>query len=276
MSVAPKQKGRKMNVCIYHKNCQDGFVAALAVWMKYGDIRFIEAQYGDKAPSVKDDSVIIVDFSYPRDVLEKMKAEAAEMVVIDHHKTAQADLAGLDYCIFNMEKSGAVLTWEYLFPDKEIPKLFLYAQDRDLWKWEMPHSREVSAALRIQPKDFERWRHFCNVSVLDRLIPEGQAILAYQNQCVDSIAKSNEIPEIKINGYSVPIINCTHLLSETIGRLAVGKPFAIGYFDTKDKRIFSLRSAPDGVDVAEIAKQHGGGGHKHAAGFTRPKPDLAI
>jgi len=268
-----------MNVCIYHKNCQDGFAAALAVWMKYGDIRFIEAQYGDKAPSVKNDSVIIVDFSYPRDVLEKMKAEAAELIVIDHHKTAQADLAGLDYCIFNMEKSGAVLTWEYLFPDKEIPTLFLYAQDRDLWKWEMPHSREVSAALRIQPKAFILWKALFvdNPNGLVSVIDKGKAILEYQTHCAESIAESNEIPEIKINGYTVPIINCTHLLSETIGRLAIGKPFAVGYFDTKDKRVFSLRSTdPEGVDVAEIAKQHGGGGHKHAAGFTRPKPDLAI
>ena len=35
-------------------------------------------------------------------------------------------------------------------------------------------------------------------------------------------------------------------------------------------RIFSLRSTEDGLDVSEIASKFGGGGHKHAAGFSVP------
>lgn len=265
-----------MNTCIYHKNCQDGFVSALAVWMKYGDIRFIEAQYGDSAPKVNGDSVIIVDFSYPRNVLEKMRSEAAELVVIDHHKTAQDTLAGLDYCIFDMNKSGAVLTWEYLFPGEEIPQLFLYVQDRDLWKWQMAYSKEVSAALRIQPQNFAfwKWSFIDNPNGLAALVDKGSVILEYQTHCAEQIATAESVPVIELAGYLVPCVNCTHLISETIGRLAVGEPFAVGYFDTGDKRVYSLRSAPDGVDVAEIAKQFGGGGHKHAAGFTKPLPPI--
>ena len=40
------------------------------------------------------------------------------------------------------------------------------------------------------------------------------------------------------------------------------------YYDGPEYRVFSLRSrAPDGEDVSEIAKQYGGGGHRHASGF---------
>ena len=39
------------------------------------------------------------------------------------------------------------------------------------------------------------------------------------------------------------------------------------YYDLGECRFFGLRSAPDGLDVAEIAEKFGGGGHKHAAGF---------
>lgn len=46
-----------------------------------------------------------------------------------------------------------------------------------------------------------------------------------------------------------------------------GEPFAACYMDDPSGRTFSLRSAEDGVDVSEIAKRYGGGGHKHAAGF---------
>ena len=36
---------------------------------------------------------------------------------------------------------------------------------------------------------------------------------------------------------------------------------------TPDGRVFSLRSNFDGVDVSEVAKQYGGGGHRNASGF---------
>lgn len=265
-------------ICIYHKNCQDGFVAALAVWLKYGyKCEFIEAQYGDSPPDILyGQDVIIVDFSYPRETLLKMKEQAKSLIVIDHHKTAQKDCEGMDFCIFDMNKSGAVLTWKYLFPDNDIPKLFLYAQDRDLWKWEMEDSKEISAALRLQKKEFPIWGEFLQEKKLDKLAENGAIVLQYQDGCIKA-ALGGEHDTITLDGYKVPIMNCTHLISETIGALAENQPFAVGYFDTKDRRVFSLRSKePNGVDVAEIAKKYGGGGHKHAAGFWVPKPPLSL
>ncbi len=68
--------------------------------------------------------------------------------------------------------------------------------------------------------------------------------------------------------YEVPVVNATVLFSDIAGELAKGKPFGACYFDRADgKRQWSLRSSPDGVDVSEIAKLYGGGGHKNAAGF---------
>jgi len=46
-----------------------------------------------------------------------------------------------------------------------------------------------------------------------------------------------------------------------------GEPFAACYMDTPEGRVYSLRSSDDGLDVGEIAKKFGGGGHKHAAGL---------
>ena len=74
----------------------------------------------------------------------------------------------------------------------------------------------------------------------------------------------------------MPCVNITHLLSETLHELAKGQPFAIGYFDSDGQRIYSLRSDFDGVDVSKIAKNHGGGGHKHAAGFTTSIPPITF
>lgn len=262
---------------LYHKNCQDGLAAALAVRKYLWDnslmkgAKFQTAQYGDPAPDVTGLNVVIVDFSYSRDVLLEMKSKAQGIIVIDHHQTAQEALDGLDFCIFDMSKSGAVLAWEYFHPDKPLPRLMQYVQDRDLWKWELPFSQEVSAALRSYKPFLNEQERFLDDNSLAGLISEGAAILRYQQQQID-FALSQKMEYVSIGGYSVPCVNSTHLISEMGNEIAKGQPFAALYFDTADKRVVSLRSTDEGVDVAEIAKMYGGGGHRNAAGFTVAKP----
>ena len=107
---------------LYHKNCMDGKGAAYAAWKKFGEsAKYIEVNYGEPVPEMTDASEIyILDFSYPKDVLYKM-AETAKVVVLDHHKTAQADLEGVEFAKFDMTKSGAVLAWEYFHPNSPTP-----------------------------------------------------------------------------------------------------------------------------------------------------------
>jgi oligoribonuclease NrnB/cAMP/cGMP phosphodiesterase (DHH superfamily) len=266
-------------LCLYHKNCTDGLGAALAVheWLKeqgrLGDCEFQPVQYGDTPPDVAEQDVIIVDFSFPRDILLEMEKKSSSLIVIDHHKTAQAELGDLDFAIFDMDKAGCILTWEYLFPDTPPPLLFEYLQDRDLWRWELPQSRELSAALRSHKPDFDVWENFLSPKAVKDLKGEGVAILRYQQSHVDMVL-ADKPATAEIGGHNVPCINTTTLISEIGNELARGQPFAAMYFDLPDKRVFSLRSDENGVDVAEIAKQYGGGGHKHAAGFTVQKPPV--
>ena len=271
-------------LCLYHKNCPDGFGAAYAVreWVReQGNLPGIELkqtefraiQYGDDIPGVSGLNVIIVDFSFPRDALLRMKEQARDILVIDHHKTAEAELKDLDFCIFDMQKSGCVLTWEYFFPHTPVPSLFLYLQDRDLWQWQLPDSKEVSASLRSYPAEFAVWEDFMTPAGVEILKAEGSAIVRYQRQQVN-FALINPISYIELGGHRVPCINCTHLISEIGNELAQGQPFAALYFDTGEKRVFNLRSTDQGVDVATIAKQYGGGGHRNAAGFTVKKSSI--
>lgn len=263
---------------LYHKNCTDGLAAALAVRKHLWDTsqmkgsKFTTAQYGDNPPNVAGLDVIVVDFSYPREVLLEMKAQAKSLVVIDHHQTAQDALAGLDFCIFDLSKSGAVLAWEYFHPGKPLPRLMEYVQDRDLWQWKLPFSQEVSAALRSYKPFLNEWERFLDDYSLAGLITEGAAILRYQKQQIE-MALAQGVEMVEIGGYTVPCANSTHLVSELGNEMAQGHPFAALYFDTRDgKRVFSLRSTDEGVDVAEVAKLYGGGGHRHAAGFSVDKP----
>ena len=267
-------------LCIYHKNCADGFGAALAVKIYCEQqgypCEFVAAQHGDTPPQVTDKHVLIVDFSYSRDILIALTEQALSLKVIDHHKTAQEQLAGLDNCVFDMTQSGAVLTWHTLLGDQPLPKLLAYIQDRDLWQWLLPDSNAVSAALSTLPKQFEQWHPYLEDSKISSLIDQGNAIVLYQQQQIDKATKGGKACLTEIAGYTVPCINATHLISEIGEQLAQGHPFAALYFETTDKRIFSLRSAKDGIDVSAIAQQFGGGGHFHAAGFAVDKPPLTV
>src|SRR5207237_3014797 len=91
--------------------------------------------------------------------------------------TAEADLRDLPVAHFDMERSGAVITWEHLHQSPP-PELLRYIQDRDLWRWELPHAREVLAALDSYAMDFQVWDGLEPAA----MVAEGRAIERYVGQ----------------------------------------------------------------------------------------------
>lgn len=257
---------------IYHASCADGFTAAWVAWTRYGDgAEYIAANYGDEPPEALGEDILILDFSYPRRHLEYMASVADSIRVVDHHKTAQAELLGLPFCTFDMNRSGAGLAWDVLRPEAPRPALVNYVEDRDLWRWSLPNSREVSAWLSSWKPEFTRWSELSTQLELDResAVSQGSAILRALDGYVDGL--STKAGRATIGGHDVPVINTTHGVSELVGKLAEGEPFAVGWFQRGDgKFIYSLRSRGD-FDVSAVAKQFGGGGHRNAAGFTVEK-----
>ncbi|MBW4982517.1 phosphohydrolase [Mameliella sp. CS4] len=277
-------------ICIYHVNCADGFTAAWAVREALGDaVEYIPAGYGSEPPDVTGADVIIVDFSYKRPVLERMAQTARSILILDHHKTAQADLAGLPspaggweahrssagnpVALFDMDRSGAQMAWAY-FHEGAAPAIVDYVADRDLWQWRLEHSHEISAVIASYDMTFDRWHELAaNMQAdydLGLMADEGAAILRARNKIVQSIIDST-FRTMQIGGHIVPVANGPYALaSEVAGTLAEGAPFAASYVDTPKGRAFSLRSRADGEDVSEIAARFGGGGHRQAAGFLAP------
>lgn len=263
---------------MFHANCWDGFCAAWVARMALGEIEAVPVNYGQSVPAVDGRHVYVLDFSFPREKLLAMHEDATSLLVLDHHKTAQDALAGLDFCHFDMNKSGGRLAWEYFArvcgpspADVTIPPspwLVDYTEDRDLWRHALPNSQEVNAALRSYPLDFDLWtRQFAGgMPAPLSLVQEGAAIRRAEKQIVETHVRNAR--RIEIDGHQVLSVNATVLFSEIAGELAKGHPFGATYFDRQDgKRQWSLRSTAEGVDVSAIAKAHGGGGHVHAAGY---------
>lgn len=184
------------------------------------------------------------------------------------------------------------------------PWLVNYTEDRDLWRHKLPSSREINASLRTLPLDFTAWDLLNQASNLQAMAVEGAAILRREKQIIDDHVRHAK--EIEMAGHKILAVNATVLFSGIAGELASAKcprcdgdgeahgsdrpfessgtgdypgpcpvcrgskvrPFGACYFDRQDgKRQWSLRSAPQGIDVSDVAKKFGGGGHKHAAGF---------
>jgi len=256
---------------IYHgPTCWDGFCSAWLIHrFGWGDnAEYFPATYDAPPPDVVGKDVLILDFSYRRPVLEAMAAVARSLKVLDYHKTAQAELEGLDYCTFDMALSGAQLTWRILSlpPVPPDPWLVAYTADRDLWRFALPDSKEVNAALRSYPLDFAVWDDLWEKESPKSLKRDGTAILRAEAVTVgDHVARAREIT---FDGYKILSVNATSLFSEIAGALAEGRPFGMAWFERDDGvRQYSLRSRDGGIDVSEIAKVHGGGGHERAAGF---------
>ena len=257
---------------IYHANCTDGFGAAFSAWKLLGNrSEYYACTHGDKPPNVKGKNVVILDFSFSNKVTKKMIKEANNLLVIDHHKSAVVELHDISNTIFDMSKSGATMSWEFFHPGKEPPKFIQYITDRDLWKWELPYSKEFSAAFDMVPFEFEEFEKFEDDSVFDDAVKRGSYILAYSKTVVKKVC--DKAVSRKYKGMDVLVVNSSHWMSEIGSKLSPDCDFAlIWYYDHNDQHTrVSLRSFHDHIDVSDVAKDFKGGGHKKAAGFTLPK-----
>jgi oligoribonuclease NrnB/cAMP/cGMP phosphodiesterase (DHH superfamily) len=289
------------DVCVFHGGCDDGFGAAWAVWKLWGDdIEYVGMRYGDKLPDIAGKHVLMVDFSLKRDAMIEAAKAVQSIIVLDHHKTAEAELAQwnigpvqpfhLDraedniaqavmeqaYPVlahFDMEKSGAWLTWAFCHPNAPIPRLLEHIQDRDLWRFALPYTKMVSAAIRSRKHEFALFDQWSTADGLRDLIYQGGVIERAHSKNVGEFLANAYVA--KINGHKVPVVNVPyHYASDCAHELLQRNkdaPFAAAWFRRGDGSVqWSLRSEDARIDVSEIAKKFGGGGHRNAAGFQVP------
>lgn len=258
------------SIFIYHANCSDGFAAAWTYRKIDPTAEFVPATHGDQPPVVDGCDVVIADFSYDRDTLIDLNNRASSLIVLDHHISAQQNLEGLDFCVFDMSRSGAGIVWDHYHSRDQLPErhwIIDYVEDRDLWKHDLPDSHEISAAMNSYPMTFEVWDQIANMDK-EQLIAEGKAIVRYQDQLIADLIDRN-LTHREIAGISVPCINSSVLQSKIGNKLMEDNPpFAAVYYEKNGQRIFSLRSTDDCMNVSKIASKLGGGGHRNSAGFA--------
>lgn len=269
--------------CFYH-NDLDGRCAAAIVyryWKKCEsdglEEKYIELDYKDEVLIDEihlKERIIIVDFSFKPEIMEKVLKRTENIIWIDHHKTAQdypyQDLPGLRN-FDDKSMSGCELTWEYFFRNEIAPQSVILIGDYDKW------------ALKFQPECFQ----FCEGLKMEETTPESPIwdnLLVWGDKSVDSIIEQGKSAiryrdnycnkicndfgyETELEGYKVFATNFYQFGSKGFGNKMDKYDFCIAYIHDGRNFTVSLYSIKN-IDVSEIAKKYGGGGHKGAAGFV--------
>jgi len=268
----------KTALVIYHHPCLDGFTSAWAAKQALGNTaKYIPGSYGNdyELPDVDGRVVYLLDFCYPLDVMLKLAARAETVIVLDHHLSAQKDIEplldnGTIEGEFDMDRSGAMMAWNYFFPKREAPDFIRYVQDRDLWLKELPYSEEINLAMFSYEYTFDNWDNISAMPI-DMLRDDGMAI--YRKHMKDIRELTEQVQYMTIGGFeNVPTVNANYFFgSDLCGLLSETCPLAAYYWiNSEGEYVFGMRSCKDfedAADVSVIAKSYGGGGHAHASGF---------
>jgi len=266
-------------VVFYHGGCPDGFGGAYAAWKKFGDTaEYVSLSRGEELPyeMAKDAEVYFIDFSYNQEEMEKFNAIAKRMVVLDHHQGVESVITSMPNHVYDTERSGAGIAWDYFHPDLPRPQLINFLEDDDLFRFRFPDTRPILSYLGLHPFTFEFWDE--TSEILEDPI-KSEKLLAKARifgECFEKLAEVavERAKMIEFEGYTVAFATAHPYkpIKSLVGNLLAKKfpPFALVVAAHPDGYGVSIRS--DGsVNVAQIAEKFGGNGHPYSAGFLIPR-----
>jgi len=281
---APQLDSRRTTVCLYH-NDPDGCCAAAVVRRALGPYHaFVVMEIGEAVPWEEIEAaqqVVLVDFSLPTEDMLRLR-DGWEFVWVDHHKTALARLGEAMTSVpgvRSVDEAACGLTWQTFFPGQPVPKAVLYVGDRDIWRnafSQTPAFCEGLYQLDFAPTNDDLWQPLLDddAALVAELIERGAILHQARLKQIARVA-SNHGFETTFEGHRTLAINDRG--SGDMGEYIRRAGYEIGYCyaevvrDGRLQTIVTLYS--DQLDVSEIARKYGGGGHAGAAGFQFVRTD---
>ena len=255
---------------LYHADCSDGFGGAWAAWMKFKEkADYLPAQHNEPPPKgLKNRELYFIDFTYFGKDLEKLKKEN-RLTIIDHHISAKKEALSAHAFLYDVNHSGAVLTWKFFHKGKKTPKLLQYIENRDIWKFTLPNAREILSVIDLYKRDFKIWsvlaKKLENNEIQRKFSVKGKAMLEYEKNAVEKLVLKADLGVFEKR--KAWIINTALLRDEVADVLRKRGPALVVIWTRRGNHIYvSLRSKGN-IDVSKLAQKYRGGGHKNAAGF---------
>ena len=301
----------RFNYVIYHKNCLDGFAAFFllheAKKIDRNALIYPDVPSAKHTPSeILNKDILIVDVAYSIDIVKDILIKARSVTFIDHHITIHDGMKDLARkfsklnLIYDESKAGSTLMWSYLYGDLKPPKFIRYIEDNDIGKWVMKDSKEFITALRVKyptklhPKNLKKWNKLYKDSTIKSLIQLGKIYGEYKTFLAEDNSKRftmEKFPsekfyekysqifkkpgQYKVAVYCGSPCPTSQEISEFIFK-NYSCDFMLSWVLNLEKKDYVLTFRSKHVDVGEIAKALGGGGHKLAASGVVKMKDFAI
>jgi uncharacterized protein len=286
---------------VYHYPCFDGFTAAWAARKQFGadGAEYMPQTHGKGHGPNADDwnpgfepgrPIYFVDYAPVGGKLLQRLLVNNPVTILDHHKSSWEALGSpvwgdtweREYratYYFDMERSGAGITWDFFHGKDNRPLLVDLIEDRDLWRFKLQDSRTYSAFFGLFPWTFDAWDEMDEtlVNKPNVALDFGAAALQRDKRVMEDLLEGGTQCCVYIGGWRVPAVNCPKQYGSDVAHQLLAKypdaKFAAYYWDRSDgRREWGLRSRGD-FDVSEVARLYDGGGHKAAAGFTASYTD---
>lgn len=268
-------------LCIYHESDLDGLMSAAIVRHAYPDVDLYPYQYGRAINMDKIlmyDEIYMCDISFPIEEMKKLCSR--KFFWMDHHadiiKQVDEQIMG-KYPINNGSNSsyaGCILTWLQLFPDKMIPTVVTLLGKYDVFDktgdWEKTLNFQYYCRVscntierlgQLLSEDFENHEEEELIIMLDI----GTDYRRHNTSMAQEAARRGY--QGLMDGHKAFFINSIGFNTEDFASsLPPESELVVMWVFTGIEYIVSLRSITD-IDVSVIARNHGGNGHKAAAGF---------
>lgn len=284
-------------MCIFHSRDLDGWVSGAVVkkWCEENnhEIELVGYDYGQDVPldkigatngEISCDALFICDVSFPKDTMQGLYEQGVNMIWCDHHKSALEDANGMEYndCdgIRNMDYAGCELTWQYCYPDEDMPMGVEFLGKYDTFRHKNDsYENEIlnfQYAARTHITDADNVPSFITAmdgysQEISEWVDEGEIILAYLKTEAQEIYKKHKF-DVVIDGFKFVCIPKERFnpINFDIDYHEDGYDGSICFWFKGQDSVweFSIYNENGKIDCAELAKKRGGGGHAAAAGFT--------
>jgi len=283
------------DIVVFHYPCQDGLVSAWAANLYHQKnnkpVELYPIQHGTplNIERLRNKSVLFCDYAPTDEYIDTLEKICSNIIILDHHITS-ANRIIRAYAYFDMSRSGAGIVWDYFF-DNTRPEFINWVEDRDLWKWKYKDTANFYAGIQLvlSTLKYDDFNSMFNIfdeiynnpskslyyielgDLINRSIQQKASNIAYSHS-----KKSDTYLDTHNNKeYNICIVNCpTDIISEVGSILTKDYNFDFAvlwrYNHPNSEYIISMRANNNNaiVDVSEIARKYGGGGHKSAASFT--------
>lgn len=265
-------------VCFVHNDLDGKCAGAIA---KYHDesTYVIEVDYERSLPLSKvEKNVIICDFTPKKEDFDKLVNKGCDIIWLDHHKRnfeQFPEYAGLKGIRVDTIPSGAYITWQWFFPDKEIPEAVELVSDYDTWQYNYgDRTKYFNYGTRLYntaPNSLF-WKDIFNNKIsINEICNKGVSIFEYLVRENMNYLKQYGF-EINFEGYKTICCNVGRQNS-TFFDSVDGYDIVMTFVIRNQSVFFSIYTTKN-IDLSLIASKYGGGGHPKASGFVLGLYDL--